>query len=172
MSTLFHGYKKLSSGDLTLLYKDGEIRQLCLGRVQILNAIYAAVRDQNWTTIPFTLVRETLEESQDGFSIKIDLKYSMEEVHYLAKISIEATGKRLAVKYDGISESSFLRNRIGLCILHPIKECKGKSVLITIPMAVSRRAGFPELISPHQPFFNISGMKWNAGEGITAVSEL
>lgn len=168
MSTLFHGYKTLRSGDLTLLYKDGEIRQLCLGRVQMLNAIYAAVRDQNWTTIPFTVVQETLEEGQDGFSIKIDLKYSMEEVLYLAKISIEAIGKRLLVSYDGISEGSFLRNRIGLCILHPIKECKGKSVIISHPDGSQSEGRFPELISPHQPFFNVSRMQWNACEGITA----
>ena len=168
MSTLFHGYRKLRSGDLTLLYKDGEIRQVCVGRVQVLNAIYAALRDQNWTTIPFRILKESLVEGEDGFIIGLDLEYSQEEILYQAKISIEAKENRVLVRYDGQSQSNFLRNRIGLCILHPIKECRGESVLITHPDGSQSMGIFPELISPDQPFFNISGMRWNPGKGMAA----
>lgn len=168
MSIQFHGFKKLKSGDLTLLYKEGEIRQVCLGRVQVVNAVYAAVRDQNWTTIPFSVVHESIKELEDGFIIGIDLKYSLDQIRYQAKISIEAKGNRLLVDFEGKAGSAFLRNRIGLCILQPIKECRGKPVLISHPEGNQSEGRFPENISPHQPFCNISGMKWNPAKGIIA----
>lgn len=168
MGTLFHGFKKLKSGDLTLLYKEGEIRQVCLGRVQVVNAIYAAVRDRNWCTIPFMVRHESVEEGNDGFIIGIDLQYSKEDIVFHAKISMEATGNKLLVKFDGEAGSTFFRNRIGLCILHPIKECRGKAVRISHPDGSQSEGNFPESISPHQPFLNISGMKWKPGKGITA----
>jgi len=168
MSTLFHGYKKLKYGDLSLLYKEGEIRQVCLGRVQIINAIYAAVRDQNWTTIPFKVSKETIEKVEDGFTIELSLRYSMGKILYNARMSIEATGNKLLMNYDGEAGSTFLRNRIGLCILHPLKECRGEPVLISHPEGSPTEGCFPELISPDQPFKNISGMYWTPGKGITA----
>jgi len=168
MSPLFHGFKKLKSGNLTLLYREGEIRQVCLGEVQVINAIYAAVRNQNWATIPFRIVQERVEEHQDGFTIEIDLKYEREEVQFRASITIDATGNRLSMGFKGSAESAFLRNRIGLCILHPIKECRGKTVHITHPDGTATEGRFPDYISPHQPFFNISGMRWNPAEGMAA----
>ncbi|TFH23219.1 MAG: hypothetical protein E4H10_12440, partial [Bacteroidia bacterium] len=111
MAETLHGYRILRSGDLKMLYNKGEIRQVCLGRVQVLNAIYAAVRDQNWTTIPFTVVQETLEEDHDGFTIEIDLEHSSDKVLFRVSISIEAKGNQLTVNYEGTVGSSFLRNR-------------------------------------------------------------
>lgn len=168
MLKTLHGYRILRSGDLRILYRNGEIRQVCLGRIQVLNAIYAAVRDQNWTTLPFTVDQENIEVSPVGFTIEAHVSYSLEKILYSAKISIEAEGNRLQVRYKGEAGSTFLRNRIGLCILHPIKECKGKSVLISHPNGNQSEGRFPQLISPDQPFFNISGMTWEPGTGINA----
>jgi len=168
MCALFHGYKKLKSGNLTLLYKEGQIRQVCLGRIQILNAVYAAVRDQNWATVPFKVREELIEEAEDGFSITLTLEYSLDKILYTAVMSIEAKNNRLRVSYEGEAGSTFLKNRIGLCVLHPIKECRGKTVLISHPDGSQSESHFPELISPHQPFFNISGMQWRPADKIDA----
>lgn len=169
MADTIHGYRILRWGNLSLLYKNGEIRQLCLGNVQVLNAIYAAVRDQNWTTIPCTTNKESIEEGEDGFKIALEVEYAMEKIQYKARISIRANGNKLIYNFDGEAGSSFLRNRIGLCILHPIKECRGENVIITHPDASQSEGQFPELISPHQPFKNISGMQWHPGKGIAAT---
>lgn len=168
MSTSFHAYKKLKSGDLSLLYKEGEIRQVCLGKIQVLNAIYAAVRDQNWTTVPFKVREESINTAENGFCITLTIDYFLDKISYAAWMSIEAKDNKLEVNYKGEAENSFLRNRIGLCILHPINECRAKSVLITHPDGSQTEDRFPELISPHQPFFNISGMQWKPLEGIDA----
>ena len=168
MAPTLHGYRKLQSGDLSLLYRNGEIRQVCLDRIQVLNAIYAAVRDQNWTTIPFTVSSEIIEEKEDGFKIKLNLSYSLGKIYFNSIMSIEAKGNKLHVNFDGEAKSSFLRNRIGLCILHPIKECRGRTVLIIHPDGSTSEGLFPELISPDQPFFNISGMSWKPTEGLSA----
>ena len=168
MPGTFHGYRILRSGDLSLLYRNGEIRQVCLGKVRVLNAIYTAVRVQNWTTVPFIVVQEVVKESPDGFTIETELEHSMDKIHYRSQISIESKGTHLTFHYDGTAGSSFLRNRIGLCILHPVNECRGKQVTITHPDNTHSQGRFPDLIRPDQPFFNISGMTWKPGEGITA----
>jgi len=134
----------------------------------VLNAVYAAVRDQNWTTVPFSMVQETLEEHKDGFSIGMDLEYAWEENLYRARMTIDANGHRLSVEYEGTAESTFLRNRIGLCILHPISECRGRAVTLIHPDGSHSEGLFPEFISPDQPLLNLAGMQWTPGNGITA----
>jgi hypothetical protein len=168
MPETLYGYRILRSGNLNLLYRNGEIRRVCLGRIQVLNAMYGAVRDQNWTTIPFTTDQEKINEVPDGFAVEANLHYSQKKIQYHAEFSIQAKGNQLEVSYKGIAGSSFLRNRIGLCILHPIKECRGKPVTITHPDGSQTEGRFPELIRPDQPFQNISGMSWNPGNGISA----
>lgn len=64
--------------------------------------------------------------------------------------------------------TSFKRNRIGICVHHPIREYSGKEVLITRPDATTYTARFPELISPHQPFKSIRKIGCALGEKIKA----
>jgi hypothetical protein len=168
MEGTFHGYRVLRSGGLSLLYNKAEIRRICLGEVEVLNAIYAAVRDQNWTTLPFSLEEERIEESENALKITLQLAYAQEEICFRARMSLEAQGHALRVDYEGEALGSFLRNRIGLCILHPLKECQGKPVLIHHPDGSHSEDRFPELISPDQPFFNVSGMRWEPAKGVVA----
>ncbi len=168
MEESLHGYRKFHSGRLTLLYGQGEIRRICLGTVQVVNAVYAAVRDQNWTTLPFRITGERIREHAEGFDIEVEGEYGQETILYRARMEIRARDHGLKVSYLGRAESSFHRNRIGLCILHPLKECRGKAVHIFHPDGSTSQGRFPEHISPHQPFLNISGMSWEPVKGISA----
>jgi hypothetical protein len=168
MEESLHGYRKLHSGRLTLLYGQGEIRRICLGTVQVVNAVYAAVRDQNWTTLPFRITRERIRELAEGFDIEVEGEYGQGTILYRARMEIRARGHGLKVSYLGRAESFFHRNRIGLCILHPLKECRGKAVHMFHPDGSTSQGRFPDRISPHQPFLNMSGMSWEPAKGISA----
>ena len=54
--------------------------------------------------------------------------------------------------------STFLRNRIGFCVLHPIRECAGARCRLTHADGTRREAEFPWFIAPHNPFLELIGL--------------
>jgi hypothetical protein len=58
----------LRAGSLTLEYDPaaGDLRYIRCGEREIVRRIYAAVRNQNWFTVPATLT-ETLRDVQERF---------------------------------------------------------------------------------------------------------
>jgi hypothetical protein len=80
---------------------------------------------------------------------------------------------RVQYVFDGEARSDFLRNRIGICILHPIAECAGRPVTVKHSDGTSEAGIFPRDIMPDQPFFDIQGLSYEAaGTGITANLEM
>jgi hypothetical protein len=58
---------------------------------------------------------------------------------------------------DGEARSTFRRNRIGFCILHPA-DCAGVACRVTQVNGAVEETTFPQAISAHQPFFNIQSI--------------
>ncbi len=65
-------------------------------------------------------------------------------------------------EFRGEAGSAFRRNRIGLCVLHPIKECVGRRCVIGHGDGTTGESLFPTWISPHQPFQNVRSMTHDA----------
>jgi hypothetical protein len=166
-----HGYRKLKKGKLEFLYDRGEIRQLCFAGTQVLNAVYSAVRDHNWGTIPFTVRDEAIRESTDSFRIKLIQDFREGNIRYQAHVTIHISERKLTYTFRGTSLSGFKKNRVGICILHPVRECSGKKVEITHPDRSITLAEFPGHISPRQPFKDISAMSWKPAPGMKARLE-
>jgi len=164
----FHGYRTLRSGDLTLFYHNGGIRRIFADQTQVVNSIYGAVRDHNWETMPFQILEETIREHQDGFNIDLSLGYGTSDFLFDVRITIVGEGNRLEYVFNGCARSSFKRNRIGLCVLHPVKECKGRPLNIVHPDGSVSRKYFPRMIAPDQPCVNIREMKWKPANHIEA----
>jgi D-apionolactonase len=163
-----HGYRTLRSGDLTLLYREGEIRRIFVDQTQVVSSIYVAVRDHNWGTLPVQVFEESIQENLDGFMINLMVGYGTADILFDARISILAEANQLTYIFSGSARSNFKRNRIGLCVLHPIKECKGRPLNIVHPDGSVSREIFPKTISPDQPCINIKGMKWKPANHIEA----
>jgi D-apionolactonase len=77
-------------------------------------------------------------------------------------------GGLLEFCFEGHARSAFLRNRIGLCVLHPIKECAGQRCRIQDGEGSWREDVFPFFISPHQPFKKLQALSWNPSSGVQA----
>jgi hypothetical protein len=164
----FHGYRTLSSGDLTLLYHKGEIRRIFTDQTQVVSSIYGAVRDHNWETLPFQILEETIREHQDGFNIDLSMGYGTPDIVFDAQVTIRGEGNRLEYVFSGCARSSFKRNRIGLCVLHPVQECRGRPLNIVHPDGSVSRKYFPRMIAPDQPCFNIRELRWKLANHIEA----
>jgi D-apionolactonase len=146
---------ELRAGPLTMLLESCELLSIRLGDREVIRRIYAAVRDRNWGTVPavFSEVRE--EIGVDSFRVTFRADHREREIHFTwtGTISGDPDG---TVRYslDGVARTTFLRNRIGFCVLHPDRSA-GAHCRIVHGGGGSEEARLPEAISPHQPLLDL-----------------
>lgn len=151
----------LRAGALSCLYQDGWLRYIAYNGAEIVRMFYAAVRDQYWDTVESGIEEESIDILPDSFRISYIRTFRKERLIYRARIVIEghASG-RLSFLFHGEALSSFLRNRIGLCVHLPIEGCAGKQCSVADATGGHRSGVFPVGISPHQPFGKIHTIAW------------
>ena len=165
----------LRAGPLQLLYEPGSgfVRRVRLGEREVLRGIYAAVRDRNWKTIPAALVETLRRVKADSFQIEFEAEHREAGIGFTwhGSISGQPDGT-LLYSFDGRARSSFLRNRIGLCVLHPIRECSGAAGRQTRTDGTVIECRFPKLIEPQligkSPFRNLKNLAHEIAPGIWA----
>ena len=166
---------ELRAGPLTMLFEPltAFLRHLRLGDHEVVRAIYAAVRDQDWATIAPHVTNLKTEINKDSFRLTFDVNCRQGGIDYFWNGAV--TGQengRVRFAFDGVSRSDFLRNRIGLCLLHPIVECSGKPCVVEHTDGNAEQGAFPLPISPHQPFFDVRAIHYEvATTGIRARLE-
>jgi len=65
----------------------------------------------------------------------------------------------------------FQRNRIGICVLHPIAECAGQPCRVEHSDGKGEAGMFPKSISPWQPFYDVRKI-WYSVAGVSAQISL
>jgi D-apionolactonase len=154
---------ELRAGPLTMIFDppNAFIRHIRWGGQELVRAIYGAVRDHNWATIPSAISDLKTEVGNDSFRISFDVFCREREVDYFWRGTIrgESTGKVTYV-FDGEARSNFRRNRIGLCVLHPMEDCAGRACAIEHVDGSREIGAFPKDISPEQPFFDIRSIEY------------
>lgn len=161
--------KILHAGLLQMKYDNGFLRQIRLGDAEVLRMWYFAVRDQNWATIPLHITEEECNIFEDRFFIEYQGVCQQNEIQFEWHCKINGSHDgTITFEIHGKALSNFLRNRIGFCILHPIKECAGQPVFITHSDHSDSKDYFPHYISPYQPFKDITSMQWQVA-GATAT---
>lgn len=161
--------KPLRAGPLRLLYENGDLRYITLGDQEIVRRIYVAVRDHNWGTILPVLTTVQMEIEADAFQIRYEVDHQDGAVDFCWKGAI--TGQpdgTVTMTMDGIARSSFLRNRIGFCILHPMRECAGKPCIVEKTDGTLEHGTFPRCIAAHQPFLNMRAISHEVLPGVRA----
>jgi D-apionolactonase len=149
----------LRAGPLSLLFEDGGLRYIRLGDREIVRRIYAAVRDENWGTVPQTISNLQTDVRPDSFRIEFDVHHVQGAIDYAwhGTITGEPSG-RIDFAFDGVANSTFRKNRIGFCILHPL-ELAGIDVEIRHPDGARETSQFPRYIAPYNPFLDVIGMR-------------
>src|SRR5262245_3341686 len=146
---------KLQAGPLSMIFEPGLgfLRYIRIGDQEVLRGIYAAVRDRNWGTVLPKISGLKIESTGDSFRLSFDVVCKEREIDFFWKglISGDSAGT-IQFTFDGNSRSTFLRNRVGFCVLHPIRECAGKACVVNRVDGTEEQGKFPSSISPHQPF--------------------
>jgi len=161
----------LTAGPLSLTFEPelAFIRHIRFGEREVLRGIYAAVRDRSWLTVAPRVSSVVTRTAGDSFELTFDVDCKQDDIDYFWKgrVTGSAAGV-LRFEFDGVAKSSFLRNRIGFCVLHPIAECAGKPCSIETPDGKKHEGRFPDLISPNQPFQNMRAISHEAAPGVRA----
>ncbi|MEX1019145.1 MAG: hypothetical protein WDZ49_05770 [Litorilinea sp.] len=157
----------LRAGPLSLQFAEGDLRYIRLGEHELLRRVYVAVRDQNWNTIPGRIQDLVIETREEAFAITFTMIHHEDDIHFTWEGEIRGRpAGEITFTMHGQVLSRFLRNRIGICVLHPAG-CAGLPCRVEHvargeeddEQAVDALSGeescFPQQISPHQPFMNI-----------------
>jgi hypothetical protein len=153
---------------MDLELEEGGLRHVRLGDREILRRIYVAVRDAQWATIPIRISHLKIEEPPGGFLVTFDASHREGPIDFAWSASLRGDGAGVTFRMEGEARRSFSRNRIGICVLHPIEECAGRPCRIEQDSGVVQEGVFPRQISPHQPFFDIRAISHEAAPGLRA----
>ncbi|MFB3042178.1 MAG: hypothetical protein ACE1ZS_10345, partial [Candidatus Poribacteria bacterium] len=161
---------KLHAGPISIIFEpdNGFLRYVRLGDQEILRGIYAAVRDHNWDTIAPVISNLEVETTEDTFHLTFDVTCHEGDIDFFWKGTLTGNSQgTVQFIMDGVSRSTFLRNRIGFCVLHPIA-CAGKPCTIEKVDGTVEQSEFPLYISPHQPFMNMKAISHEVLPGLSA----
>ena len=142
---------RLRAGPLTMLFEPDTVflRRVCLGSTEVLRGIYAAVRDQNWGTVPPRISSFKSQISEASFALSLDVECRQDEIHFRWHGAITGTADgTVKFSFDGEALTRFLRNRIGFCVLHPIRECAGVAARQPRTDGSVVEGRFPQTIEP------------------------
>jgi len=120
---------RLQAGPLSMWFDPdwAFLRAIRLSDLEVLRGIYFAVRDRHWGTVTPAVSNLNLETGKGGFTLTFDVDCRQEEIDFFwrGRLTGEASGT-LVYAMDGVARTSFLRNRIGFCVLHSTEICAGK----------------------------------------------
>jgi hypothetical protein len=121
--------------------------------------MYVAVRDRNWGTLPAILSNLQMVIGTDSFHITYTVENQQGEIDFAWQASIIGSAQgTLEFHMDGMARTTFLRNRIGFCVLHPAG-CAGAACRVEHIDGSIEEGCFPGLISPDQPVHPFAEMR-------------
>ncbi len=161
----------LHAGPLSVWYEEGDLRYIKLGDCEVLRRVYAAVRDRNWGTVRPRLSNVQLEAHSDSFHLAYDVENKQGDIDFAWRGTITGDVQgTITFKLEGVARSTFMKNRIGLCVLHPASgagaACLAEHVDGTIDRSTLPVLPVPD--QPVQPFAELRAMTHEVLPGLWA----
>ena len=169
---------QLCAGPLSMIFEAGDLRYIRFGDHEILRRVYVAIRDHNWDTILPQLSNVQIERNDDAFRITYNVTNRQADVDFFwqGTITGDANGT-ITFSMDSEARSTFRRNRIGFCVLHPM-DCAGVPSRIEKVDGAVEESAFPIPIAPQYlvdgeikpvaPFNNMRAVRYEVASGIEA----
>ena len=156
----------LHAGPLHATFDRGELRWVRLGEVEVLRGIYPAVRGSGLAHRAAPHLRPAHRAGGGPLPGRATtLRYEDGPLRFAASVRIDgAPDGTVRFELRGRAETAFLKNRIGLCVLHPSPSCAGRPVEVEHGDGRVTRASFPagtcRRISP----------SWTSGPSATRIA--
>jgi len=163
------GRRILSAGPVRMVYEAGELRYIRMGDREIVRRIYVTLRDENWGTLVPRIENVLCKSVSDSFELSFDADYQQGNVDFGCRGRLEGDANgTVTFHMEGRARSRFLTSRLGLCVLHPIREFAGTRCTVQHPNGATSQHEFPLYISPHQPFTDIQAIRHQVGAEVWA----
>ncbi len=160
----------LRAGPLSLFFEQGELRHINLGDNEVLRRIYVAVRDRHWRSIPPIITQISHEVDSSSFKILLTVQHKEEDIDFSWDgLILGSSDGDITFAMQGVAHSTFLRNRIGFCVLHSTLEFAGRACTLEKIDGSLDQAVFPRSISPYQPFLDLRALTCPLSSGISAT---
>ncbi|MDQ3649530.1 MAG: hypothetical protein M3458_04475 [Acidobacteriota bacterium] len=160
---------ELRAGRLMLVLDSGDLRCIRYTETEVVRRVYIAVRDHHWNNVPARITNLHIHRDEDSFAVTYNAAYRQGAIDFRCRITIEGgSDNRVSYTMDGEAHTTFLRNRIGICVHHPVAECAGHTCLVEHTDDTVEQGSFPSYIAPHQPFLNIRAIKHEVASGVQA----
>jgi hypothetical protein len=163
--------ERLRAGPLEMVFEEagGGLRWIRFGDREVLRRVYVAVRDVNWGTVPSRVSNLHVERGDRSFRLTFDCEQRQGEIDFLWKGTITGDEQgTVSFEMDGTARASFMRNRIGILVLHPIPECAGRPFRAEHDDGSIEDGRFPRFIGPHQPVHDLRAISHEVAPGLTA----
>jgi hypothetical protein len=138
----------LRAGPLTMIYENGDLRYIKLGDHEIVRRLYVAIRDRNWNTAANVLSDVQIDAGADHFAITYNCTNQLADIDFRWRGKLVGTADgAITCAMTGEAHSTFQRNRIGFCLLHPAAIAGANARITHVDGAVEEHA-FPLYIAP------------------------
>jgi len=161
------------AGPLSLIIDGVDLRYIRIDAREMLRRIYVAVRDPNWDTIPAAYTNLNLQVDDAQFDLSFDAIHEGNRIDFAwhGRVSGRPDGS-IIYAMEGQARATFLKNRIGICVLHPMDGCAGQACAILGSDGSWREAAFPRYIAPCQPTPEFTAIAHEAMPGVRAEVRL
>ncbi len=155
----------LRAGPLSLEFQDGIFRNLRCGEMEVVQAVYAAVRDVEWGTVPGTISHLLLDTHAGGFAMHYQSTHRKDALHFTWQVDVvgDADGQ-VEWKFNGRAHGEFEANRLGACVLHPLS-CAGRRCTVLHTDGSPETQAFPDAIAPAPIFQDVRELRYPIGDG-------
>lgn len=157
----------VAAGLLNARLADGRLTEVAVDGELVLDTVYAALRDQDWGTVPIDCALTQCRTGQDGFDIAYAARSLREDFPFHYSMRIAGRPGKVRIEFLGAADGDLWTNRIGFCLLHPLA-LTGTSVETVTgnqDWSRSRSGEFPARISPTTLFGEISGLRYTTAAG-------
>ncbi len=123
-------------------------------------------QDRNWTARPWTILEEDVQSAGDSFIVELRARgsFDAEPFTWTGRLTGSPDGT-IRYSVDGSPDAPFLRNRLGLCVLHPA-DLAGRPATVETVGGVVVETAFPLAISPDQPFADMRALTHEVAPGL------
>ncbi len=160
----------LRAGPLTMVFDvdNAFLRYIKAGSHEVLRGINAPIRNQVWGTVRPSVSNVVLQDGGDHFSLAFDALCQEKNVDFRWKGRLTGSSDgHVEFTFDGVAHSTFMRNRIGFCVLHG-PSAAGQPWVIRHIDGEKSAGRFPNFISPHQPVMCIRGISHEVAPALQA----
>lgn len=154
--------RKVKAGPLSLIYSPNSLRRISWHDTELVRGISWPIRDENWGTYAPVILDEDIEEKSEKFSARLRFSVADGRLECEVSVTARAMGELRAeitmTPGKQAPNGSFLTNRAGLTVLHPIKGTAGTALEVNHSDGKNELTEFPRLILFKQPVQDIKSL--------------